>query len=247
MASRFWTFVANLVAGQLARAEHVNAKYQEIDGALLSAANELNRSIRFISGGVPAENTFQVGQTAAQRANLVMGFDGSGNLQLRSFIFTWRGDWATGASYAANDAIRAPSSHFTSIYIALAAHASSDFATDLAAGRWGIMVDLTQVERSVKKFKIITANYTALPGDDLFVNTSAGAVTITLPANPLISDQPIHICHAGGSAASNPITVERNGKLIMGLAEDMSVTTTNAAFELAFANDSLGWRLVKGT
>lgn len=250
MASRFWNFVSNLVAGATARAEQVNAKFQEIDGALLLVANEMNRSMRFTAGSVPAESKFQIGQTDAQRANLVLGFDAAGNVQMRSFTFTWRGDWVQPTSYAANDAVRAPESHSRSLYIALAAHTSSDFASDLAAGRWGIMVDLTQVERSVKKFKVITnaeSPYSALPGDDLFVDTTAGAVTVTLPLNPLLSDQPIHICHVAGNASSNPITIERNGKLIMGLAEDMQVMTTNASFELAFCNDARGWRLVKGT
>lgn len=143
MASRFWTFVANLVAGQLARAEHVNAKYQEIDGALLSAANEMNRTIRFVAGSIPAENVFQVGQTAAQRANLILGFDANGGLQLRALAFSWRGDWVTGANYNANDTVRAPLTHSRSLYICLVNHASSDFAGDLAAGRWAVIVDLT--------------------------------------------------------------------------------------------------------
>lgn len=246
MASRFWTWASNLVAGATARAEQVNAQFSQIDGALLGVANELNRSVRFTAGSVPSEATFQIPQTGAQRANLVMGFDSGGNLQLRAFVFTWRGPWALSTNYAANDAVSAPESHNNSVYIANAAHVSADFAADLAEGKWSVMIDLTQVQRSVKKFKIISSAYEALPGDDLFVDTSIESVVITLPIAPLLSDQPIHVCHIAGDIASRPITMARNGKLIMGLAEDMSVTTDHATFELAYATETTGWRLIKG-
>jgi hypothetical protein len=49
--------------------------------------------------------------------------------------------------------------------------------------------------------------------------------------------------HVGGNIANFPITIARNGKLIMGLAENMTVDTANASFGLAFCNDSFGWRI----
>jgi hypothetical protein len=109
------------------------------------------------------------------------------------------------------------------------------------------MIDLQELQRFIRKFQIVTANRTAVAGDDLFVDVTSGPVTITLPAAPVLSDQPITVCHAGGNIAANNITIARNGKPIMGLAEDMTVNTANASFELAFMNDTLGWRLVKGT
>lgn len=244
MASRFWAFAANLIPGAFARAEHVNSKFNEVDGALLSIANELNRAIRFSQGPVPPEPKFQIGQTDAQRANLVLGFDALGLLQLRALAFAWRGPWAIGQNYAANDTIKAPASHFGSLYICVVNHASNDFAADLAAGRWAVMVDLTQVERSVRKFKITTGSLLAEPGDDIFANTSGGAFTITLPAAPSISDQPIQVVHAGGNASSNPITIDRNGKLIMGAASNLVISTTDQSIELSYADDALGWRVI---
>lgn len=249
MANRFWTWVQNIADGSTARAEQVNAQYSGIDGGLKNVENEMNRTIRFTDGGVPAEDAFQVAQTAAQRSNLLLGFDSLGNVALKSGVFTWRGNWTgPNTGYNINDIVRAPSSHNLSLYVATAQHISAaSFAADLGAGRWALAVDLSQVERAIKKFQIVTTSQTLVAGDDVFVDVSAGAITLTLPTTPSISDQPIHVCHVGGNIAANPITIARNGQRIMGLTEDMTVNLNNAAFELAFCDATRGWRLIKGT
>ena len=85
-----------------------------------------------------------------------------------------------------------------------------------------------------------TANYTAASGERIPVNTSAGAVTITLPLSPADGDK-IAIVDLG-YAATNAITMARNGETIMGVAEDMEITTDNISFELHYIIDD--WRLV---
>lgn len=244
MASRFWEFVANAVAGAFARAEHINEKFEEVDNALLLVANELNRCIRFTSG-IPDENDFQLAQTTAQRANLVLGFDANGMPQLRSFTFSWRDDWEEGAAYAVNDTVRAPDENFNSVYICIQAHtAGASFSADLAAGRWAVLVDLEPVHGAVKRFKIIDDDYTAQAGDDLFVDTAVGPVVITLPATPTIDDQPITIIDLG-SASSNIITIARNGNRINGLESNLTISSNNGGVELQFASSGLGWRLIR--
>lgn len=96
-------------------------------------------------------------------------------------------------------------------------------------------------------YQIVTAGdspVTAVAGQNYFVDVSSGAVTINLPAAPTLGDAPIGICHVGGTIASNPITVGRNGKPIMGLAENLTVDITNANFRLAFCDNTRGWRLL---
>jgi hypothetical protein len=247
MANRFYGNTPTLVQGQSARAEAVEAKHNEVEGGFLAVANEMNRAIRF-TDGTPNEAAFQMAATSAQRANKLLGFSAAGNPDLFSSTFVWRGNWTSSAFYAVNDVVRGPESANYSIYIVTTSHTSAgSIATDISAGRLAVMIDLQEMQRFIRRFQIVTTNYNAVPGDDLFVDVTAGAVTITLPAAPVLSDQPISICHAGGNVAANNITIARNGKLIMGLAEDMTVNTGNASFELAFVNDTLGWRLVKGT
>lgn len=246
MANRFWNHAKTLIDGQTARTTPINEHLDAIAAGFDKAAAELQQTFRFPSG-TPGESTFKFEVTAAQRANQVLGFDANGNPQLRSGTFTWRGNWAASALYRVNDMVRAPSSHLFSLYTIVVQHTSTDFAANLAAGFLELAVDLTEMNRFIRRFQIVTTNHAAVAGDDLFVNVSGGAVVITLPAAPLITDQPITVCHVGGAIASNNITIARNGKLIMGLAEDMIVNTTNASFELSFCNDTFGWRLVKGT
>ena len=51
-------------------------------------------------------------------------------------IGNWRGPWVTGTAYAVNDA----ASQGGSSYICLTAHTAGTFATDLAAGKWQLVV-----------------------------------------------------------------------------------------------------------
>jgi hypothetical protein len=85
----------------------------------------------------------------------------------------------------------------------------------------------------------------AVPGTLYFVDVTSAAVTITLPAAPLIGNAAIAVVHSGGVIATNNITIGRNGKNIMGLAQDMTVNTDNAAFQLRWSGDATeGWNLV---
>jgi hypothetical protein len=90
------------------------------------------------------------------------------------------------------------------------------------------------IERSV--------SYTAVVGDQIFVNTSASAVTITLPALPVIGNT-VKFIDAAGTFDFNNLTINRNGSAIMGDNENMIVSARNAAFTLVFYNNTYGWRL----
>src|SRR5210317_904114 len=64
-----------------------------------------------------------------------------------------------------------------------------------------------------------TADFTAVSGDGYFVNTTSGAVTVTLPASPSAGNI-VSVSDYNGSAATNAITIERNGSNINGDASD---------------------------
>jgi len=73
------------------------------------------------------------------------------------------------------------------------------------------------------------------------VANKAGPITITLPATPLENDV-IGFLDAKGTFDTNSLSVARNGKLIMGLAQDMVVSTKNISFDLIYINGD--WRLL---
>ena len=109
-----------------------------------------------------------------------------------------------------------------------------------------IYSDGTNVNKGLikKGYYTVPANYTAVDGDQLFVNTSAtginAAATITLPASPSVGDE-VTIIDSGNFAASNNITVDRNGSPINGDTSNLTVNTNSAAFTLVYANATRGW------
>ena len=84
--------------------------------------------------------------------------------------------------------------------------------------------------------------YTASAGDNIFVDTSSAAVTITLPASPSIGDQ-VKLIDSHGTAATNNITVGRNSQKIQGTAADLTISTNRAGIALVFYDSDNGWLL----
>ena len=92
-----------------------------------------------------------------------------------------------------------------------------------------------------------TAAYTAVAGDGVMVDTSSSAITITLPISsgpPSLGDF-VRILDATGNAATNNITVARNGNNIQGAAADLTIATNRAAIGLVYVNATQGWVLIE--
>lgn len=86
------------------------------------------------------------------------------------------------------------------------------------------------------------SNYTATSGIHIFVDTSIASFTITLPATPKIGDNVTFIDYTG-SFGTNNLTFDRNGKLIMGLAENLIIDVPNAANFLIYSGSTVGWKI----
>lgn len=89
---------------------------------------------------------------------------------------------------------------------------------------------------------IKTATYTAVSGNNIQANTTGGAFTITLPATPA-TGAVVRIADYAGTFATNNLTVAQGGSKIMGLAEDMVISTNNVSITLTFIDVTQGWRL----
>ena len=92
-----------------------------------------------------------------------------------------------------------------------------------------------------------TGAYTAVAGDGVMVDTSSSAITITLPISsgpPALGDF-VRILDATGNAATNNITVARNGNNIQGAAADLTIATNRAAIGLVYVNATQGWVLIE--
>ena len=84
------------------------------------------------------------------------------------------------------------------------------------------------------------AAYTAVDGDGIFADTSAGAFPVTLPLAPSTNAKVAFNDSAGTWSTAN-LTVARNGQTIMGLAQDLIADQQNGSFELIF--NGTDWRL----
>ena len=96
--------------------------------------------------------------------------------------------------------------------------------------------------RSVKSADIEYKNtdFTAVPGQSVQVDTSVQAVTLTLPSSPVQNDS-IQIVDGGGTFDTRNLTIARNGKTIMGHAEDLVVNYNLASFGLVYNGTT--WRI----
>lgn len=94
------------------------------------------------------------------------------------------------------------------------------------------------------QWSIITANPgPAVAGGAYQCNTNGAAFTVTLPAAPSANDV-IRIADYAGTFATNNLTIGRNGLKIMGLAEDMVISTNNVSITLVYIDATQGWRIV---
>jgi len=92
-------------------------------------------------------------------------------------------------------------------------------------------------------WSIKTGNYTATAKDGLFINTSSGAITVTLPASPTTGDY-IHFLDLNGTFATNNLTIARNSNNIIGVATDLVVDINNSGLTLVYTNATNGWKLM---
>ena len=84
---------------------------------------------------------------------------------------------------------------------------------------------------------------TATAGDKLFIDTSS-AKTVTLPSSASMGDE-IRIIDVTGNAATNNITVSRNGHNIQGAASDLTINVDRAGIGLVYYNSAQGWVLIE--
>ena len=89
---------------------------------------------------------------------------------------------------------------------------------------------------------VVTSNTTMVAGRGYFVNTTGGAITMTLPSSASQGDT-IQIIDYAGTADTNNITIGRNSHKIQGDAADLTVSTERAAFSLVYVDATQGWLL----
>jgi hypothetical protein len=87
-----------------------------------------------------------------------------------------------------------------------------------------------------------TTGFTAVAGNGYFVNTTSGAITVTLPATPTAGDL-VAVKDYALTAQTNNITLGRNGSNIQGVANDFIINTQGRSVTLIYVDGTQGWML----
>jgi hypothetical protein len=85
-----------------------------------------------------------------------------------------------------------------------------------------------------------TAGFTAVAGNGYFVNTTSGAITVTLPATPSAGDL-VGIKDYANTANTNYITIDRNGSNIQGTANNFTISVAGTSITLIYVDGTQGW------
>ena len=85
-----------------------------------------------------------------------------------------------------------------------------------------------------------TANFTATSGNAYPVNTTSGAIIVTLPASPT-ANQLITITDYAGTAATNNILLNPNGNKIQGETGNFALIINRQSVNLVYVDSTQGW------
>ena len=85
-----------------------------------------------------------------------------------------------------------------------------------------------------------TSAYTAVACDKLLFDVSSAAITITLPSSANAGEE-VTIIDAKGNAATNNITIARNGLKIKGTTSNVVLSTNYAVRSYVYESATAGW------
>ena len=120
---------------------------------------------------------------SATRAGRYLGFDASGNPTTNTSFGAWKGAWATATAYIAGDVVRdgAAGADTDNVYVCVAGHTSGTWATDLAASKWQLAIDVQQIASDAAgllgEWRGTWATTTAYAQGDTVKDGAAGADT----------------------------------------------------------------------
>jgi len=89
-----------------------------------------------------------------------------------------------------------------------------------------------------------TASFTAVSGNGYFVNTTSGAITVTLPATPSAGDI-VSLADYTNTFQTNSVTVARNGSNIGGVSANATLSTEGQSVTFIYVDATEGWKNVQ--
>lgn len=91
-------------------------------------------------------------------------------------------------------------------------------------------------------WSIITSDYSALPSQGLFADTTNNRITVTLPTSPSTGDT-ILISDKAGKFRANPLTINTGSEKLNGRSGPLVLNIADASVVLIYTDNIIGWRL----
>ena len=98
----------------------------------------------------------------------------------------------------------------------------------------------TQSTAAITWQTVKTANFTAVSGLAYPVNTTSGAITVTLPASPSAGNF-VTIVDYAGTALTNAITINPNGSKINSSTNNLVIALSRISYNLVYIDATQGW------
>lgn len=137
--------------------------------------------------------------------------------------------WVSGTTYAIGDVRWSPANRYTYRRITAGA-GTTDPSADPA--NWAL------AGVAAPQLVVVSGAARSMSANEHAVLTNAAASTATLPPSPAEGD----VCWITGANGRSDNLIARNGKTIMGLAEDLTVNVTDITVQLRYAGAT--WRIL---
>ena len=104
----------------------------------------------------------------------------------------------------------------------------------------GTQTLITILDRGTVSIDNTYSPYTAVAGDQIFVNTTTAVVTVNLPASPAVGDE-VTIIDSRNYFGSNAVKVDRNGSPINNGTSNATLGTNAMAATFIYVDGTCGW------
>ena len=232
MPNSYYNRTMNPQPTQRVGSNDIKSEFQSVQAGFDEVASDVARAVKLPVG--TADQT--IGLSPASRANLVLAFDASGGITAISYG-RYRGDWTTETAYVTSDYFRDPATK--NIYSTVAAHTSGVLATDIAAGKVQLAINVEDVEAAKVLAQSAASTATAQAGiaSTQAGNASASAIAASGSADAAAGSASTASTKAGEASAS---ALAASGSASSAAASE-GVATTKAADSASSATLSSEW------
>jgi len=239
------TQAMDLIDNDPMSADTIETAHDKTTSITQELQEQVDRSIKLSRTNTMTSTEFTVGAT--DRANKILAFDSSGEIQVTQELGTFRGDWSASTSYEVRDLVKDTSTN--NIFICVTAHTSSGsqpLTTNTDSAKWSLIVDAASATSSASAAassataaasSATAAASSASAASTSETNAAASATTASTQATNAASSATTASTQAT-NAASSATSAASSASTATTKASEASTSATNAASSATSAASS---------